>query len=123
MLFTYTMMGSTALLIVLSVLRDVAWVVALLAGVLPDEPGARDALLVQVNLGVLGVTTAGVLFGFTEAKRTPRIKRVTVAIEGLPEELSGYSIAHITDLHIGTTIKRDFVDAVVRATNELEPDA
>jgi predicted MPP superfamily phosphohydrolase len=123
MFFTYTMMGTTALLIVLSVLRDVGWVLALIGGALPDDPSARDALLVQVNLGVLGVTTAGALFGLTEARRTPRVKRVTVPIAGLPEALSGYSIAHITDLHIGTTIKRDFVDAVVRTTNGLDADA
>jgi hypothetical protein len=40
----------------------------------------------------------------------------------LPESLGGTTIAQISDLHVGVTIGRDYVEDVVRRVNALEPD-
>jgi predicted MPP superfamily phosphohydrolase len=40
----------------------------------------------------------------------------------LPKSGSGYVIVQMTDVHIGPTIGRDFLAAVVRETNALAPD-
>jgi hypothetical protein len=45
-----------------------------------------------------------------------------VPLEKLPKGASGYSIVQITDVHVGPTIGRSFVEGVVRETNLLEPD-
>ena len=60
--------------------------------------------------------------GFQQARRTPAVTQVDVPIEGLPEPLSGLSIAQISDLHIGSTIHREFVEQVVATVNALTPD-
>jgi hypothetical protein len=45
-----------------------------------------------------------------------------VPIAGLPAALHGFTIAQITDLHVGATIKRNYVDRVVDAVNALGAD-
>jgi predicted MPP superfamily phosphohydrolase len=46
-----------------------------------------------------------------------------VPIEGLPEALHGYSIAQISDIHVGPTIKRPYLNAIVNRVNALDADA
>src|SRR5205085_12388687 len=50
------------------------------------------------------------------------IQRKTLQLDGLPSELDGLSIAHLSDLHMTGKIDRDFYDVVVDETNALEPD-
>jgi predicted MPP superfamily phosphohydrolase len=40
----------------------------------------------------------------------------------LPLALHGFSIAQISDVHVGPTIKRGFVEGIVRRVNELKAD-
>lgn len=60
--------------------------------------------------------------GFFEARRPPKLDRVRVPISGLHPDLAGFRIVQISDLHIGPTIRRDYVRRVVRQVNALEPD-
>jgi predicted MPP superfamily phosphohydrolase len=60
--------------------------------------------------------------GLVNARRTARIARVDVPLVNLPVALQGFTIVQISDVHVGPTIKRPFVEAIVRAVNELEPD-
>src|SRR5439155_6437070 len=41
---------------------------------------------------------------------------------GLPKALEGFTIAQISDIHIGPTIKRGFLQEVVDTVNGLKPD-
>jgi len=61
------------------------------------------------------------LVGIVVARR-PRVVRVTVPIADLPTDLAGFRILQLSDLHIGPTIRRPFVDAVVDRANALRPD-
>jgi predicted MPP superfamily phosphohydrolase len=47
---------------------------------------------------------------------------VTVPIANLPRALHGFSIAQISDLHVGATIKRAFVERIVARVNALDAD-
>ena len=47
---------------------------------------------------------------------------VDVPIRGLPAALQGFTIAQISDIHVGPTIRGDYVDAIVRAVNRLDAD-
>jgi predicted MPP superfamily phosphohydrolase len=109
-------MGFFSSLLVLTVLRDVALLVLAAfggAGVL-----VRGTAL-AVPLVALGVT----LVGLVNARRLARVVEVEVPIAGLPAALHGYSIVQISDLHVGPTIKRGYLDAIVTRVNALEPDA
>ncbi len=130
---TYGQMGVTGFLLTLLVARDALWLLcwlldlALVASgqepLLPSDPEARRALLVTTNGAVVGLALLASLVGFAEARRTPRVRRVRVPIEGLPEGLEGFTLAQLTDLHVGPTIKRDFVSSVVERVLSLSPDA
>jgi len=49
-------------------------------------------------------------------------KRVRIGLARLPQSLSGYRIAQITDLHVGPTIGRAYVEHIVQRVNALEPN-
>ncbi|MFZ9886622.1 MAG: metallophosphoesterase [Myxococcota bacterium] len=129
----YVQMGLTGMLFALVAARDLLWLVALLIDVvlgalelpplLPTDPEARRGVLVDSNIVVLVLLVLGSVVGSREARRTPRVKRVTVPIAHLPRALEGFAIAHLTDLHIGPTIKQAFVRRVVDVVNALQADA
>ncbi len=52
----------------------------------------------------------------------PRIVDVTIALDRLPPSLSGFTIAQITDVHIGPTVGAGFVREVVDQVNALDAD-
>ena len=62
------------------------------------------------------------LWGLANARRTAKVRRVDVPVSGLPAALEGFSIAQISDLHVGPTIRRPYVERVVAAVNRLGAD-
>ncbi len=52
----------------------------------------------------------------------PRLVEVDIPVTHLPPALHGFSIAQISDLHVGPTIKRGFVERIVARVNELNAD-
>lgn len=108
--FGTLLMGLFSSLLVLTLLRDIALIV------LPQAYRHDSALL------VVALTLLVTFIGYINARRIPRVARVTVPIAGLPEALHGFTIAQITDLHVGPTIKRAYVAGVVNRLNTLNPD-
>ena len=105
----FTGMGLSSLLIVFA-----------LAG---DALHARAWLGVGgFQLAVVGGAMAVLLIGLWRARRPAIVRVVDVPITGLPSDLEGFRIAQLTDLHVGATLKRDFVERVVDTTNGLQPD-
>lgn len=62
------------------------------------------------------------LIGLFNARRRARVVTIEVPIDDLPAELDGFTIVQISDIHVGPTIKRRYVDAIVDAVNRLKPD-
>jgi hypothetical protein len=60
--------------------------------------------------------------GFWNARRIARVVHVDVPIEGLPSALHGFSIVQLSDVHVGPTIRRGYVEGIVKAVNELQAD-
>lgn len=71
---------------------------------------------------VLGASCASLLLGHFIARRGPSVRTVIIEIPGLPGALDGFRIAHITDLHIGLTIRKNYVSQVVQKTLSANPD-
>jgi len=61
-----------------------------------------------------------VALGLASVARGLVVRRVRVPIAKLP--VSAYTIAHLTDIHVGTLIGRARIEAMVREVNALEPD-
>ncbi|MGF6758585.1 metallophosphoesterase [Paraburkholderia sp. GAS334] len=60
--------------------------------------------------------------GLFNARRRARVVTIDVPIDDLPAALDGFTIVQISDIHVGPTIKRSYVDAIVDAVNKLKPD-
>ncbi|MHC6084421.1 metallophosphoesterase [Ralstonia solanacearum] len=104
------LMGLFSSLLVLTLLRDIALL-------LMPAAWRHDSALAIVALA--GLVT---LIGYINARRIPRVAHVAVPIAGLPAPLHGFTIAQITDLHVGPTIKQAYVTGVVSRLNALQPD-
>jgi predicted MPP superfamily phosphohydrolase len=61
--------------------------------------------------------------GVANARRTARVVEVDVPIEGLPAVLEGFTIAQVSDVHVGPTIGHGYVASIVGAVNRLEAGA
>lgn len=119
----YVWMGSMFVLLVLlwgGELARFGWVkVATLASV---DGGRREFLaqLLAGGAGALGLALSG--WGVWSAVRPVEVRRVTVRLKKLPPAMSGLRLVQLSDMHVGLTIGRDFVEDVVRKVNALEPD-
>ncbi|MCD6308286.1 MAG: metallophosphoesterase [Candidatus Latescibacteria bacterium] len=132
----YIGMGFVSLVFVMLVARDAALSAAILfrgtakalgalAGAPPAgsfDPARRLFILRASNMAILALAGILSLYGIYEAKRTPRVKRVDVPIDDLPDGLEGFRIVQITDVHAGPTLKRRFIERVVSVSNRLDPD-
>lgn len=118
----FVCLGLFSFVFVTTVLRDVIWLFAKVGRVLPEDLERRTMLLRITNLAVLG--TSGVLTaaGVAGARRRAAIVDVTVPIVGLPVALEGFTIAQITDVHVGPTIKRGYIEAIVEGVNSIDAD-
>jgi len=110
-------MGFFSSLLVLTVARDIFLLVAMLAHWQPAGLAFYSAT------AVVGLAVAVSVIGFFNARGLARVKRVDVPIPGLPAALEGFSIAQISDIHVGPTIKAPYLNRIVDAVNGLKPDA
>src|SRR5678816_2722442 len=115
-------MGLISSLFVLTAVRDAGLLLATGAAAL--WPGTvSPASLVTPSARAAAIAAALVtLWGFANARRVARVVRVDVPIAGLPAALDGFAIAQISDVHVGPTIKRPYVEAIVDAVNRLDVD-
>jgi predicted MPP superfamily phosphohydrolase len=83
----------------------------------------RRTFLARLSATAIAVLVTG-LGGVAvrAALRPVDVRRVRVRLERLPRRQHGFSLVQLTDLHVGPTIGREFMDDVVRRTNALEPD-
>lgn len=71
---------------------------------------------------VIVLAFAITLIGLVNARRVAKVINVDIPIKDLPECLNGFSIAQISDIHVGPTIKRNYLQAIVDSVNELNAD-
>ena len=111
-------MGLFSSLLVLTLLRDVlllgAWAVQAL-GMTLDLPMVRHTSAQIVPLLALLMT----VLGFWNARRTATVVRVDVPISNLPTALQGFTMAQISDIHVGPTIKTHYLQRIVDRVNSL----
>ncbi|HET6802130.1 MAG: metallophosphoesterase [Betaproteobacteria bacterium] len=115
-------MGAFSTLFVLTFLRDVGLAIALTVAALTHVALPMAAIVHASALVVPVITALVTAVGYLNARRVAAVRRVDVPIDTLPQALHGFTIAQITDLHVGPTIGRDHVEAIVVAVNELGAD-
>ena len=115
-------MGLFSSLLVLTLARDAALLLAWPAELL--LPGRLPLALLRTTsaeaVPLLGLLVT--LLGFLNARRTAAVVRVDVPIRGLPAALQGFTVAQISDIHVGPTIKQRYLRRIVDKVNALEAD-
>jgi len=114
----FLFMGLFSTLFVMTLLRDLILLVSWL--VVPEylaELRRTSALVAMI--AALAITAIGLV----NARRRARVVERQIPIQGLPDSLQGFSIAQISDVHVGATIKRSYVEAIVATVNSLNADA
>jgi predicted MPP superfamily phosphohydrolase len=115
-------LGFFSSLFVLTVLREPVLLVFALLGRL-HQPLLHGFTVVQLSAAAVPAgAVLATLLGAVNARRRPAVREVKVPIDGLPDALDGFSIVQISDLHVGVTIQRGFVQKVVDTANRLQPD-
>ncbi len=72
-----------------------------------------------VALGGTAVIAAVAVAG---ALRAPMVHKLEIPLKGLDPALDGLTIAQLSDLHLGPTLGRKYLDQVIDRVNELHPD-
>ncbi len=107
---------------VLTVLREPVLLAAWAAHVIGLDAVAPATISVWTGVAVLLLSAVITLLGLWNARRSAAVVAVDVPIANLPEALHGFRIAQISDIHVGPTIKRGYVSAIVRSVNRLQAD-
>jgi predicted MPP superfamily phosphohydrolase len=120
----YVWLGVLFFLVMSLGLTDVLRIVATRARgpALLDDPERRLAVsrLFGGAAALLGLGTSAV--GAVSALSPVAVKRVRVVLDKLTRASSGMRIVQLTDVHVGPTIGRGFIEQIVDRVNALEPD-
>jgi predicted MPP superfamily phosphohydrolase len=83
----------------------------------------RRRLLARALGGTVAALAAGLgTLGVRSALTELRLQEVEIELERLPSALDGTTIVQLTDLHLGPTLGREWMERIVARTNALEPD-
>ncbi|MBX3654828.1 MAG: metallophosphoesterase [Ramlibacter sp.] len=115
-------MGLFSSLFVLTVLRDGLLLLSVIVfawrpAALPVGPLREWTAVTVPLLGLLAT-----VLGFWNARRTAAVVRVDVPLANLPAGLHGFTVAQISDIHVGPTIKHGYLSAIVARVNSLGAD-
>jgi hypothetical protein len=70
----------------------------------------------------LAVLAILVVYTYVNGSRRPVVKDLSVQMEKLPAELSGFTLVHLSDLHLGTLTPVGRLRWIVDRVNHMSPD-
>jgi predicted MPP superfamily phosphohydrolase len=111
-------------LVAVDAARAIAWLGrrSLRRGAQPASLSRRQFLTRMTGGAALAVGSTSVAGGMLEARGEHEVVDVEVPLAKLPRALDGFTIVQLSDLHVGMTIDRTFVQRVVDHANRLSPD-
>jgi hypothetical protein len=127
MLLAFGWLGLVFLLVVLLGMSELARAGVLVwerlaSDIPPDDPERRLAMS-RIFGGTVALLAGG-LGALATYQGLGRfiVKQVPIALGRLPAKLNGFSIVQISDVHVGATIRKEFIESIVDRVNALEPD-
>ena len=112
-------MGLFSSLLVLTLAREVLLLVAQLVDWLWPQTVAMQTLHTDTALTLPVLALLVTTLGFWNARRTAAVVQIDVPIANLPEALQGFTVAQISDIHVGPTIKTHYLQRIVDRVNGL----
>jgi predicted MPP superfamily phosphohydrolase len=123
---SYTWLGVVFLLLILLGAGDLGrFIHAVVRRFTSDDPLDPERRLflaraVGGGAGLAAVSLAGV--GIYNAVAALGVKELSIPLAKLHEKSSGYRIVQVSDIHVGPTIGKAFLEEMVAKVNALEPD-
>jgi hypothetical protein len=114
----FVWLGAFGIFITAVVAADLVGAVLGWTGVVED---AR-ALARGKALAVVGVGLPAVAYAILTARGRAKVERLTVPVAGLGPGLHGLRVVQISDIHVGPTLDRRWLQGVVEQVNALKPD-
>ncbi len=112
-------MGLFSSLLVLTLLRDLVLLALQLVDGLWPQALPLTAWRADTAIALPAVALLVTMLGFWNARRTAAVVRIDVPIANLPEALQGFTVAQISDIHVGPTIKTHYLQRIVDRVNGL----
>lgn len=124
---SYTWMGVLFMLLVgvlaFDVLKGTGAALQRLAAAPAEPDPSRRVLLARMIAGAVFLFAGGAsALGVESALGRVGLKNVRVRLRRLPRAMDGTTIVQLSDVHVGPTIGREFVEQIVEQVNALEAD-
>jgi len=116
-IITSSFVGFTFMLFVVAVIYDMTITVSKRV---PVDHSRRRTLKLLFDVTMLVAAFAYLFRGFSQGIQFPKTNRIMVKVKDFP--LDKFNLVQLTDVHVGRTIKRDFIEELVKTTNALKPD-
>jgi predicted MPP superfamily phosphohydrolase len=118
---TYTWLGVLFFLVFALGASDLLKAITLrVQDIPPTDPDRRAAISRLFALGAAAVGLGASVAGLVSALSPVAVERVKVAIAKIKKP--GYRIVQISDIHVGPTIGKHFIEDMVARVNALNPD-
>lgn len=88
----------------------------------PVDEARRRFLARATATSALVAGGGATAFGTWRAFTPPVISEVPVRLPGLPRALEGFTLVHLSDVHVGAIIQERFLDQLVATANSARPD-
>ena len=85
-------------------------------------PGGGWTISDRWRYAAAGAATILAALAVNQAARVPPLKTIEVVIKGLPPGFDGYTLLHLTDLHISRLFPASWTRAVVERSTALDAD-
>ena len=82
----------------------------------------REFLEKSLSIGILTLVGPATAYGVYSARKGPTIINQDIYLKNLPDSFENFTIAQISDLHVGPTIKKPYVEKIVNQISNLNPD-
>jgi predicted MPP superfamily phosphohydrolase len=89
---------------------------------LPLDPSRRTAIARLVASAATALSGGLAVAAVRSARGPIAVRRVDVALARLPKAHDGLRLVQLTDIHVGSTIRRAFIEDIVNRANALRPD-
>lgn len=129
----YTSLGLVSYFFCLSFFRDLLIIISLIALKIKQlfikpkkapffNPERRGFLFKASGLTITALSTSAAAFGYFSALREPKVVQIDIKLKEAFKNLKGLKIVQFTDLHVGSTIKYNYVKRVCDTINTLKAD-
>ena len=126
-LIGYTSLGFFTLSFFLFLTKDFFYQIVsiyekLFQNIEPIVDSKRDFLKKAMSIGMISLAGSASLYGYRMARNIPSIIYKHIYLKNLPDDFEKFKIAQISDLHVGPTIKKPYVESVLTQISHLNPD-